>query len=108
MSHFASYNQSLTPSYESSTIVLSDNSKTSYNKIYTVTQDSWFVCEHTCTNGYGWGHVWINDINVVAFRAMPLDETNYAVSTQTIYVPKNSTLKIIGNNGMTVRISKIN
>lgn len=108
MFHFTSHNQSLTPSYESSAIVLSDDSKTSYDKSYTVTEDSWFSCEHTCTNGYGWGHVWINNVNVLAFRAMPVNEVFYSTLTQTIYAPKGSKLRILGNDGMTVRIAKIN
>lgn len=100
-------NQSLIPNYETTKTVLSDNSKVSYNKKYVVNKDSWFVCDHQSYNGYSWGNVFVNEIRVAGFRAMPIDEAHYAYSSTTFFAPKGSTIIINGAGGMTVTVSEI-
>lgn len=100
-------NQSLIPNYETTKTVLSDNSKASYTKKYVVNKDSWFACDHQSYNGYSWGNVFVNDIRVAGFRAMPIDEAHYAYSSTTFFAPKGSTIIINGAGGMTVNVSEI-
>lgn len=100
-------NQSLIPNYETTKTVLSDNSKASYNKKYVVNKNSWFVCDHQSYNGYSWGNVFVNEIRVAGFRAMPIDEAHYAYSSTTFFAPKGSTIIINGAGGMTVTVSEI-
>lgn len=100
-------NQSLIPNYETTKTVLSDNSKVSYNKKYVVNKDSWFVCDHQSYNGYSWGNVFVNEIRVAGFRAMPIDEAHYAYSSTTFFAPKGSIIIINGAGGMTVTVSEI-
>lgn len=100
-------NQSLIPNYETTKTVLSDNSKASYTKKYVVNKDSWFVCDHQSYNGYSWGNVFVNEIRVAGFRAMPIDEAHYAYSITTFFAPKGSTIIINGAGGMTVNVSEI-
>ena len=100
-------NQSLIPNYETTKTVLSDNSKASYTKKYVVNKDSWFACNHQSYNGYSWGNVFVNDIRVAGFRAMPIDEAHYAYSSTTFFAPKGSTIIINGAGGMTVNVSEI-
>ena len=99
--------QSLIPNYETTKTVLSDNSKASYTKKYVVNKDSWFACDHQSYNGYSWGNVFVNDIRVAGFRAMPIDEAHYAYSSTTFFAPKGSTIIINGAGGMTVNVSEI-
>ena len=99
--------QSLIPNYETTKTVLSDNSKASYTKKYVVNKDSWFACDHQSYNGYSWGNVFVNDIRVAGFRAMPIDEAHYAYSSTTFFAPKGSTIIINGEGGMTVNVSEI-
>lgn len=99
--------QSLIPNYEATKTVLSDNSKASYNKKYVVNKNSWFVCDHQSYNGYSWGNVFVNEIRVAGFRAMPIDEAHYAYSSTTFFAPKGSTIIINGAGGMTVTVSEI-
>lgn len=99
--------QSLIPNYETTKTVLSDNSKASYTKKYVVNKDSWFACNHQSYNGYSWGNVFVNDIRVAGFRAMPIDEAHYAYSITTFFAPKGSTIIINGAGGMTVNVSEI-
>lgn len=99
--------QSLIPNYETTKTVLSDNSKASYTKKYVVNKDSWFACNHQSYNGYSWGNVFVNDIRVAGFRAMPIDEAHYAYSSTTFFAPKGSTIIINGAGGMTVNVSEI-
>ena len=99
--------QSLIPNYETTKTVLSDNSKASYTKKYVVNKDSWFACNHQGYNGYSWGNVFVNDIRVAGFRAMPIDEAHYAYSITTFFAPKGSTIIINGAGGMTVNVSEI-
>lgn len=99
--------QSLIPNYETTKTVLSDNSKASYNKKYVVNKNSWFVCDHRSYNGYSWGNVFVNEIRVAGFRAMPIDEAHYAYSSTTFFAPKGSTIIINGAGGMTVTVSEI-
>lgn len=99
--------QSLIPNYETTKTVLSDNSKASYNKKYVVNKNSWFVCDHQSYNGYSWGNVFVNEIRVAGFRAMPIDEAHYAYSSTTFFAPKGSTIIINGAGGMTVTVSEI-
>jgi len=94
--------QSLIPNYETTKTVLSDNSKASYTKKYVVNKDSWFACDHQSYNGYGWGNVFVNEIRVAGFRAMPI-----AYSSTTFFAPKGSTIIINGAGGMTVAVSEI-
>lgn len=103
----AEINQSLIPNYETTKTVLSDNSKASYTKKYVVNKDSWFACDHQSYNGYSWGNVFVNDIRVAGFRAMPIDEAHYAYSSTTFFAPKGSTIIINGAGGMTVNVSEI-
>ena len=104
---FDELNHSLVPSYEKTKTVLSDNSKASYNKKYVVNKDSWFVCDHQSYNGYSWGNVFVNEIRVAGFRAMPIDEAHYAYSSTTFFAPKGSIIIINGAGGMTVTVSEI-
>lgn len=104
---FADVSQSLIPNYETTKTVLSDNSKASYNKKYVVNKNSWFVCDHQSYNGYSWGNVFVNEIRVAGFRAMPIDEAHYAYSSTTFFAPKGSTIIINGAGGMTVTVSEI-
>lgn len=103
----AEINQSLIPNYETTKTVLSDNSKASYNKKYVVNKNSWFVCDHQSYNGYSWGNVFVNEIRVAGFRAMPIYEAHYAYSSTTFFAPKGSTIIINGAGGMTVTVSEI-
>lgn len=104
---FDEVNQSLIPNYEATKTVLSDNSKASYNKKYVVNKNSWFVCDHQSYNEYSWGNVFVNEIRVAGFRAMPIDEAHYAYSSTTFFAPKGSTIIINGAGGMTVTVSEI-
>lgn len=72
-----------------------------------VNKDSWFACNHQGYNGYSWGNVFVNDIRVAGFRAMPIDEAHYAYSITTFFAPKGSTIIINGAGGMTVNVSEI-
>lgn len=95
------------PTYKSAVKVLNDGTGSQFDKIYTVPSDGWFTANLYSSNGYGWGHAYVNGIAVASFRANPIDVQNYVQFKTIFFAPKDSVIRILGDNGMCVQIDRI-
>ena len=92
------------PKYQSSEVILTDDTGSSFDKSYTVLEDGWFYAEYKCANGNGWGMVTINNLGVGQFRANPIDAEHFVLLGQMLFAPKGSIISIAGDTGMKIKV----